>query len=464
MNLDANDILKITHKSVHRSEQIAGRRFTGVSTDSRTIKCGNIFFAIRGDKYDGHKFIDTVLRDGAACVVVDEMDIPRRWQSGAMMVVVPDTTKAFGELARVYRQKFKIPFIAVAGSNGKTTTKEMIAAVLGTRFRVLSTEKNFNNHIGVPKTLFRLTPKHEIAVVEIGTNHFGELKYLCGILEPTHGILTNIGREHLEFFKNVRGVAHAEGELFRYLDSTGTGFVNADDERVGQEAKILKKKITYGFSSPRTKIRGRIFSFDQRGCPTVSIAVKGRKKFSVPMSVPGAHAAMNGLAAACVGMTFGVSPKEIRKALGNFTAVGKRMEVHRMGLITVLNDSYNSNPDSVIAALETLRSIKTDVKKIVVLGDMLELGSAAHREHERIGMIIGEMGFKYLLTYGSLARRISDKADVELKIHYDDKNLLIACVLKLLTDGGCVLIKGSRGMKMEDIAAALTERFRKKVA
>jgi UDP-N-acetylmuramoyl-tripeptide--D-alanyl-D-alanine ligase len=464
MNINSNDLLTIMHTAVHQRTQPAGKRFTGVSTDSRMVKPGNIFFAIRGEKFDGHEFINNAFVKGATAVVVDERHVLRRRRSSGMVVVVPDTTKAFGEFANVYRKKFKIPVIAVAGSNGKTTTKEMVTAVLESRFRVLSTEKNFNNHIGVPQTLFRLTPKHEIAVVEIGTNHFGELKYLCRILEPTHGIITNIGREHLEFFKNIRGVARAEGELFRYLDSNGTGFVNYDDGLVVREAKKLKNKITYGFSKSKVNMRGTILSFDHNGCPTFSISMKNRKKFVVPMSIPGARAAMNGLAAASVGLTFGVSPKEIRRALEDFTAVGKRMEVLRMDSITVLNDSYNSNPDSVLAALEVLQSIKTDGKKIVVLGDMLELGSAARREHEHIGRVLGKMGFQYLLTYGPLARFIADKANVDLKIHYERKDLLIACVKKLLADGGCVLVKGSRGMKMEDVVISLTERFKKKVA
>ena len=464
MNLYPYDILMMKHKTVHRFDESAGKKFTGVSTDSRVVKPGNVFFAIRGEKFDGHKFVNAALGNGATCIVVDEQNIARRWQSNTMTIVVPDTTKAFGELARIYRKKFKIPVIAVAGSNGKTTTKEMISAVLGTRFRVLSTEKNFNNHIGVPQTLFRLTPKHEIAVVEIGTNHFGELKYLCGILEPTHGIITNIGREHLEFFKDVRGVARAEGELFQCLNSAGVGFVNTDDEYVIKEAKRVKNKITYGFSKSTVNIRGKILSFDRNGCSSFSVTTRNRKKISVPVSVPGRHAAMNGLAAASVGLTFGVSLREIRRALGDFTAVGKRMEVLRMGSITILNDSYNSNPDSVLAALEALQSIKTDEKKIVMLGDMLELGSASRREHERIGIAVGEMGFKYLLTYGPLARFITDKANVELKIHYDQKETLIDCAVKLLADGGCILIKGSRGMKMEEVVVSLNERFKKKVA
>jgi UDP-N-acetylmuramoyl-tripeptide--D-alanyl-D-alanine ligase len=463
MNLFPKDLLEINHKAVSHFETLGEKRFTGVSTDSRTVKPGNIFFAIRGEKFDGHQFITTAFSRGACCVVVDDHGNQRQWRSMPALVV-RDTTQAFGELARIYRRKFDIPIIAVAGSNGKTTTKEMIAAVLRTRYNVLQTEKNFNNQIGVPQTIFRMTSKHEIAIIEIGTNHVGELDYLCRVLEPTHGIITNIGREHLEFFKNLGGVARAEGELFRFLNSTGIGIVNTDDKHIVLQAKRLRRKITYGFSKNKVNIRGKILSMNRNGCPTLSVTKRNAKEFPIPMSVPGVHAAMNGLAAASVGLTFDVSLKNIRRALREFTAVGKRMEVLHVGPVTILNDSYNSNPDSVLAALETLRLIKTDRKKIVVLGDMLELGSAARREHERIGTTIGEMGFKFLLTYGPLARFIADKANVEMKIHYDHKDLLIACVEKLLTGGGCVLVKGSRGMKMEDVVVSLTEQFRKKVA
>jgi len=463
MNLSPKDLLDVDHKALHCFEALTEKRFTGVSTDSRNAKPGNIFFAIRGEKYDGHKFIRDAFSSGASCVVVDERSDSREWRT-IPAVVVSDTTKALGELARLYRQKFDIPFIAVAGSNGKTTTKEMIAAVLGKRYNVISTEKNFNNHVGVPQTLFRLSLKHQIAVVEIGTNHFGELEYLCNILDPTHGVITNIGREHLEYFKTVIGAARAEGELFRYLSLIGFGFVNADDNLVNQQAKYLKKKIKYGFSKSNLNVRGELLSLDRTGCATFRVKARKRKEFSVPMSIPGSHAAMNGLAAATIGLTFGISPVEIRRALGEFTAVGKRMEVVNLGPVTILNDSYNSNPDSVITALETLRSIKTDMKKVVVLADMLELGAAARREHERIGKLISSMGFKYLLTHGTLARFINEKANVELKIHYDKKEQLMECASKLIVGGGYILVKGSREMRMEELVASLTERFRKKVA
>ena len=228
MKLSLKDLEKLRPVEIVNKELLKRKKITGISTDSRTIQPGNIFIALRGEKFDGHQFVEDVVKREPAAVIVDagwrqeNLELSRQLQS--TLVVVPDTTKALGDLANIYRKKFSIPVVAVGGSNGKTTTKEMIGAVLRTRYSVLSTEGNLNNHIGVPLMLFRLTPKHDIAVVELGTNHFGEMKYLCDIVEPTHALITNIGKEHLEFFGDEHGVAKEETELF-IPDATGIHFL-----------------------------------------------------------------------------------------------------------------------------------------------------------------------------------------------------------------------------------------------
>ncbi|HMD14655.1 MAG TPA: Mur ligase family protein, partial [Bacteroidota bacterium] len=292
-------------------------------------------------------------------------------------------------------------------------------------------------------------------------NHAGEIAYLCDILTPTHGMITNIGREHFEFFGNIDGVANAEAELFSAIAKSGTGFINTDDERVVRHAKKIKKKMTYGFTKYSNIVRGTFRTMTNNGCAEFSVRMREKKPFDIHLSVPGKHAMANALAAATVGLAFEIPQKKIQQALRKFHAVGKRMEVLRIGGVTILNDTYNANPDSVLSALETLSAMKCRGKKIVVLADMLELGSAAQEEHARIGDIISTKKFDYLFTFGEFSRSIHDCARVNMKIHYDQKNILSEFVFELLAPGDAVLVKGSRGMKMEDVVTFLTQRLRK---
>ncbi|MBI4548492.1 MAG: UDP-N-acetylmuramoyl-tripeptide--D-alanyl-D-alanine ligase [Ignavibacteriae bacterium] len=463
MRLTIEEVLRLDHVTACNIEPLRGITFAGVSIDSRTIKQNELFFGIRGEKFDGNEFVKNGFEKGAACAVV-EPQAPFDLFSDRPFVVVHDATKALGRLANWYRRKFDIPFIAIAGSNGKTTTKEMIATVLQTKYQVLSTQGNLNNHVGVPQTLFRLDEKHDLAVIEIGTNHFGELKYLCEILEPTHGLITNIGREHLEFFKDLDGVAQAEGELFDALGSAGTGFVNRNDAYVVKLEKKMKKKIAYGFSKPNVKVRGKFIGINEKACAAFSTTAKGRKPVNIQLTVPGKHSMYNALAAATVGLTFGVPAKNIQRALGTFTALGKRMEVIHVSGITILNDTYNANPDSMLSALETLQAMKCSGKKIVILADMLELGEHSQQEHEHVGNVLNTYGIDCLLTFGTMSRHITERAKVGLKFHYDRKNILSEYAVELVSPGDLVLVKGSRGMMMEDVVFFMQERLTRHAA
>ena len=464
MKLTKADLLAVDYVEALGFDDAGSFAATGVSTDSRSVKSGDVFIAIRGGKFDGHNFVTSAIEQGAAAVIVD-----RKWADAnkRMMIsvnvprlIAEDTIHALGKLANGYRRKFKIPFIAVGGSNGKTTTKEMVRAVLAQKFNVLCTEGNLNNHLGVPQTLFRLEGKHDLAVVEVGTNHRGEIEYLCGILEPTHGLITNIGKEHLEFFGTLDGVAKSEGELFRWLETHGgTGFINGDDPRIVKQSKKLRKKIVYGLEASRAAVKGTVRGVDERGCPTVRIKTSG-KSFHAALRIPGNHNAGNALAATAVGLTFKVPAAQIQSALESFTPSSKRMEVQQLNGITVLNDTYNANPDSVLAALATLRSMKTVGKKIAVLADMLELGAKAPEYHKQIGKAASS-GVAYLLTFGPLSQHTHDAATVKHKAHYDQKNVLAEYLLEIARSGDVILVKGSRGMKMEEVIAFLQERYQR---
>jgi UDP-N-acetylmuramoyl-tripeptide--D-alanyl-D-alanine ligase len=454
MNVTKDDLLQIGVVDIVRRSNLAGMTCRAVSTDSRTIARGDVFVALKGESFDGHRFVGTAAARGAICAVVERG--ARIDGAGSMpLIVVDNTTLALGRLARQYRRKFSIPFIAVAGSNGKTTTKELIAHLLATRYRVLSTTGNLNNHIGVPQTLLRLERRHDIAVVEIGTNHPGELTYLCSILEPTHGIITNIGHEHMEFFRSLNGVERAEGELFRALEHDGFAYVNAGDPRVVRQSKGILKTIRYGWSGASLDVRGRFLRFGANGCGECSVRQKKRRAFNIRLSIPGRHAVENALAAAVVALSHGIRPASIKRAMRSFMAVHNRMEALRIDGVIVLNDTYNANPDSMLAALETGAMMRCRGKRIAVLGDMFELGAVSRRAHEGIGRAVGRMKYDRLMTVGRLAKFACDKAGLKAKQHYDSKQQLAKDLKNDMRPGDLVLVKGSRGMKMEEIVASL---------
>lgn len=339
----------------------------------------------------------------------------------------------------------------------------MLKDILSQKYNVLCTEGNLNNHIGVPQTLFRLKKRNEIAVIEIGTNHPGEIKYLCTVLEPTHGLITNIGREHLEFFSSIEGVANAEGELFDWLAKhNGTSFVNTDDKNLAYLTKRLKKRVRYGFSSRGVSIKGTVESYNANAQALLRVKPRAKKAFDITVGAPGEHNAQNALAATAVGLALKVPRVNIQKALSSFQSVSKRMQIHQIAKITILNDTYNANPDSTCAALATLHTIVSKGKKIVVLSDMLELGHQSEELHQQIGKALAQYNVDILFTVGALSKHTYDAASVETKGHFENKTLLIEHLLHTLDDGDIVLIKGSRGMKMEEVVFALDEHFSQK--
>jgi UDP-N-acetylmuramoyl-tripeptide--D-alanyl-D-alanine ligase len=462
MRLTVDDLLQLRHREFRNRESLGKKKITGVSTDTRTLKVGDLFFALRGENFDGHQFVESAFDKGAIAAVVEiSVDLARN--PGAPLLVVENATQALGELARQHRRRFSIPVVAIGGSNGKTTTKEMIASILTKSYKVLSTEGNHNNHIGVPHTIFRLEKKHDLAVVEIGTNHPGEIEHLSRMLDPTDGLITNIGHEHLEFFGSVDGVAEEEGALFRMLKlkkKRSRVFVNADDRYVNAIAGRMRNRYSYGFHAKGVDVEGRLVGTNAKGCARFEFRGKNMKKsVGVQLRVPGRHNAANALAAAAVGLAFKVPPTRIRKALESFRAPSKRMEIMSVCGVTIYNDTYNANPDSTIAALQTLAAARVTGKRIAVLADMRELGEAGPAEHMRVGREAGQLGLEYLLTFGELARHTHDAAKLPSAIHYEQKNMLAEYLAELVAPGDAVLVKGSRSMKMEDVVTFLIERL-----
>jgi UDP-N-acetylmuramoyl-tripeptide--D-alanyl-D-alanine ligase len=375
--------------------------------------------------------------------------------SQGRFIAVDDPLQALQDAAAFYRQKFKIPLLAITGSNGKTTTKEMVAAVLSRRMKVVKNRGNLNNHIGLPLALFGLTHETEVAVVEMGANHFGEIARLCEIAKPDFGLITNVGRAHLEYFGSVDDVAQAKSKLFSYLEeNAGLGFVNVDDPRVEKIARRLKRSWSYGFSR-EADVRGTWVGLDEQGRSI--FRVSGAE---IHLSVVGEHQAQNALAAVAVGLFFNLPLAEVKKALKEFSGVDKRLEVFEAGGVLVLNDTYNANPNSVEQALKTLAHLhrQRGGRSFAVLGDMLELGPESEASHRQVGNFVARSGVNFLLTVGEQAHFIQQAAAEKggtRAVHFAGKDELQDFLLQNVRKGDLVLVKGSRGMKMETVVEFL---------
>jgi len=429
--------------------------FSGVSIDSRTIRPGELFFAIRGERFDGHDFLKNAVDKGVrGAVTADEWHIPDepKWKE-IVFLKTRDTTRALQELAAAYRLKFRIPVIGVTGTNGKTTTKEMIAAVLSRKYRVVKTPGNFNNRFGLPLTLFNLTDEAEIAVVELGASYPGEIAALCSIASPTHGLITNIGKGHIAFFKTLDEVASTKLALIDCVQKTGTGFINGDDPLLRPAAEKYSAVVTFGMEKGNTFSAAELemqphggFSFMLNEQPKISLRAPGRQNV------------YNALAAAAVGSAFEIDNASIKDALESYKGFGQRLEIMEWKGATIINDSYNANPDSMKAALELLLEYPAHGRRFAILGDMLELGSASRREHETIGREAARRGISRVITVGGDAGFISETANITgltRAIHATGHEQAARLLRRELRAGDIVLVKGSRGIAMEKVLSYL---------
>lgn len=470
------DLVAVLPDADSAGARFSGRRAVrGISTDSRSLKKGELFIPLVGESFDGHDFIPLAAERGAAASLVSRAWLARRESTPTELplLAVDDTLEAYGRIATAHRQEFSFPVIAVAGSNGKTTTKDLLTALLSTRYEVVATEGNLNNLIGVPATILRMTEEHTAAVVEIGTNCPGEIEQLCRILRPTHGLITNIGREHLELLGSLDGVAREEGALFDYLsENGGVPFVNIDDPYLKSMGRRIPNKVKYGRGSS-ADIGGRVGPLDESGAPSLTIIDRRKeepKEIALQLRTPGVHTASNALAAAAVALTLKVPATRVRKALSEFAPRSYKAGYARLLAMTaangarLLNDTYNSNPDSVSAAIVTLVAMKPGKggRRIAVLADMKELGASSAEEHARIGReVAAQKKLDIVLFHGEEMRLAYeaalsvDGAGVET-LHFEQKNSLADAVAEMLRPEDILLVKGSRGMKMEEVVSRVT--------
>jgi len=460
VNINIQDLLAVPHHTEVGIRDIGlTQTFRDVSTDSRTIKRGDLFIALRGEKFDGHEFISEVIESGAAAAVVDQQyyKAVQKKKPSLPLLVVGNTLDALGTLANIYRKKFDIPIIVVAGSNGKTTTKEVVAHVLAATRGVLKTEANYNNQVGLPKMLFQLRDGHDIAVLEIGTNHPGEISWLVNVAEPTHAIVTNIGREHLEFFKDLKGVAQEEKTAFDYVfEHEGHAFINIDDKYLKPSAKQFGERgTTYGVD-PEAYVSATKIGYAKDGRLELRVSAEG-KSFKMRTHIIADYAPNLIACAVSIGLHFGMRRAEIKAALEHFKPHNKRLELVRLGSgLTIINDAYNANPDSMESSFRTLQEFPAEGKKYLILGDMFELGDTAVKEHKALGKKIAEFNFGKVYFTGQFMENAwktfkQAQKEEERAAYYPSKDEVAESLRPLLTEGDVVLIKGSRGMKMEEI-------------
>ncbi len=429
-----------------------------VCTDSRQAQAGDLFFAIKGEKFDGHDFINEVAAKGAAAVVVPERGkIPARMPDCAVLVV-KDTRVALGQLATVYRREFDLPVVCVGGSNGKTTVKELIASALRQKLATLWSEASFNNDIGVPLTLLRLEKSHQAAVLEAGTNHPGELAPLVKMIQPKYGVITNIGREHLEFFGDVAGVAEEEGWLAELLPADGRLFVNGDNEWTEKVVRRTRAGIVRVGLRERNGWRAKAIRPDKNGVTFRVDAPKIEWNGEYRINLLGRHQVTNALLAMAVSEELGLGRPAVRDGLAGCKPAKMRLQFWEAGGVRVLDDTYNANADSALVALETLCDLPLQGRRVAVLGDMNELGAHSEAAHAEVGRRAAELGIGQLFAVGKMApvtARAARDAGLNRVIEFADVETAMAAVKSFLKTGDVVLLKASRAVRLERIAETL---------
>lgn len=433
---------------------------SAVCTDSRDIRPDSLYIAIKGDRFDAHDFIVDAAEKGAIAAIVSTEptaqligSLPKTFR----LMVVADTRIALGKLAGHIRTTLRAKVVAVAGSNGKTGTKYLINSVLSSRLKGSMSPKSFNNDIGVPLAINAAEENHDYLVLELGTNHLGEISNLTKIAQPDIAVITNCTAEHLEFLGSVAGVRYENGCIIEKLNARGALIVNGDDaDLLHTVAKYRGQKITFGFNQSNDLFATDV-QVDSRG---VKFKLNGRADVYVPLL--GKHSALNALAAIAVGKKMRLADEEIIAALATATGPEMRLEMEDVHGVQLINDAYNANPASMISALETLKCLSSTGRKIAVLGDMLELGQTGDQLHQQVGLMVGQCGLHLLMCVGKLGRHIGEAAIASGvtrdRVQYcDDADAAAAALPELLRKGDIVLIKASRSIKLEKVAMALKE-------
>jgi len=452
-------LLEATQGELVRGRPVgeAGR----ISIDSRSLAPGDAFIAIRGTRYDGHRFVEDAAHHGASCLVVSHVMTPTNGSASLPTILVDDTTEALADLARFHRRKLHRPVIAVTGSCGKTTTKELLAHLLGEPGTILKTQGTQNNHIGVPLTLLRMTTEHEQAVVELGTNHPGEITYLSSIVEPTAAVITNVGPAHLEFFGSLMEVLHEKLSLLEALPSDGCAVLPGDQLDVCLEAQHYlapgARIVTFG-TTDRCDIQAVEI---QRSGEVMTVRLRDHAdQWTVPLV--GYHNVENTLAAIACAWAMGVPLSAAKQRLASFAPIPLRSQIIRCNGLTILNDCYNANPLSFARALEMLRDLSVR-RKVAIVGDMLELGEFAPAAHQAIGRLATQLGIDTVIAVGDYADYVAQgvrEGRPDTIPTYRTVPELLARLPAMLQEGDGLLVKGSRKLNLEQVTEFLLQHYR----
>ena len=429
-----------------------------IATDSRQVKAGDFFVALAGDRFDAHTFLSDVAAKRPGAILASRARVPAGLNN-CPVILVDDTRQALGCLAAFYRREFTLPIVAVGGSNGKTTTKDLIASVLRQGFSTVASEASFNNDIGVPLTLLKLDRTHRAAVLEVGTNHPGELAPLLQIIQPRFGVITSIGREHMEFFGDLAGVVQEEGAMGDVLPPDGRLFVNGEGDWVSVlTARSRAPVVRIGFRADMD-LWGDDVQLDSTG---VTFRVKSRRPGldgEYRVNLLGRHQVLNALLAIGVGVELGLNPEEIRKGLRECQPPKMRLQVWDWNGVTMLDDAYNANADSMLVALQTLHDLPCSGRRVAVLGDMAELGAETEPAHVEVGRRTAELGINYLIAVGRLAGITAAARDAGLTDAVDvpEVGSATAVLRAMVRPGDTVLLKASRSTRLEQLGEALRE-------
>jgi UDP-N-acetylmuramoyl-tripeptide--D-alanyl-D-alanine ligase len=413
----------------------------GISTDTRKIKEGSIFFALRGERFNANEFSEKSLESGALYAVIDDP----AYYKDERFILTDNVLNTLQDLARFHRDQLDIPVVGLTGSNGKTTSKELLNAVLGQKFKTYATKGNLNNHIGVPLTLLEIDSTYEMAVVEMGANHLGEISLLCSIAKPTHGFITNIGKAHIGTFGGFENIIRGKSELYQHLIvNNGTVFINSTNEILANMSKRFAKPVLYPQKG------------DYYECTLISadpfVSLQAENGDVVQTNLVGAYNFENIAAALCIGKFFGVDPVKANQAVGDYTPVNMRSQVVTKGSNTIILDAYNANPSSMKAAIENMSAMKAE-RKVLILGDMFELEGEAEKEHQQLGKLIQQLEFNEVYLCGNLIKVA--QLEVPSARHFSTRDDLVANLKENHFSNATILVKASRGIGLETIVEHL---------
>jgi len=458
IRLTLEDIFEIPGAVIYNPDNY--RAVSSVSIASRKIKRNSLFVAIKGEKFDGHDFIREVIKKGAIAVMLNENRYKNFRDLDLPVVTVKDTIKSYGDLAKTWRRKLNAKVIGITGSTGKTSTKEMIASLLKEKYKVNKTILNNNNHIGVPLTIFNTNEKHQVLVLELGTNHFGEISYTSKIAEPDYALITNIGNSHLEFLKNKKGVLKEKIALFEATrKNNGALFVNYDDPMLKKSFPNYKNRVSYSFDS-NTVVKGKLKGTDQKGKEIVELRYKDAEISGAFLY--GEQNAKNLLASSAVAFKLGLNKAQILRGIKKFRDIDKRLNIKNYKKrITVINDTYNANPESMRYAIELLNKISKGRKKIAVLGDMFELGTEAKKFHKNLSNVIKRNKIDEVITTGTLMQNLHKELNngKTKSKHFASRSSLKKFLFACNVENSAILVKGSRGMKMEEFVKVIEDKI-----